>query len=437
MRLILPLLTEIDPEVSSEGSIDPLGLYSIADALATKMIPGVRERQAHPRFLTAMAVGAVVCGDLEGCLASDGVSEPWQVFEWYMVEGLVRCCDSSELTGLPGRDKASTAIRSGLRLSAKRYLKAPKVFGFHGVYRRLAEALDILDDSGAIGVNGSGLLNVWVAEQGLDGFIGSVTGEGRSIKERLVSAVRDGLEKGAVARSASWGNWMFFKDHLLHTNIPKDEAEFLKHLLLNDDRGFRGEVLSFLVSEKGREFQDEKTFSERAFHKVLYKHAGSGLRMLLDAIISYEAFSGLLTDAFFDCLRIMTVQRGKTTISKLAASPYVRKAAEKIPSLYEDLLAKLDCVGLSKRFSDGGFTEFHASMSKGVFVEVLLEHHRKVQKAKSVEGKAPWFETAIDGSVYIRPAYKEDDMEPLNGEYVHHYRMRPLLNFAKDLKMVR
>jgi len=53
--MLMPLLSELDPRISAEGSIDPLGIYAIADSLAVKLIPGVRERQQHPRFLTGMA----------------------------------------------------------------------------------------------------------------------------------------------------------------------------------------------------------------------------------------------------------------------------------------------------------------------------------------------------------------------------------------------
>jgi len=89
--MLVPLLTEADPSAKGEGSIDPLGTYSIADALATRLAPGVRERQAHPRFLTAMAVSYAVCGGFdETVVAKDDESEPWLVFEWYLVEGLVR-----------------------------------------------------------------------------------------------------------------------------------------------------------------------------------------------------------------------------------------------------------------------------------------------------------------------------------------------------------
>ena len=83
MQINLPLLSDKDPLASTEGALNPLGLFSIADSLANKLIPGVRERQSHPRFLTAIAVSLAVCsGFAEEMLASDRISEPWQVFEW-------------------------------------------------------------------------------------------------------------------------------------------------------------------------------------------------------------------------------------------------------------------------------------------------------------------------------------------------------------------
>ena len=58
-----PLLTQKDEQKSSAGGIDPLGTEPLADALAVKLAPGVRERQRHPRFLTAMAVSLSLCDE--------------------------------------------------------------------------------------------------------------------------------------------------------------------------------------------------------------------------------------------------------------------------------------------------------------------------------------------------------------------------------------
>ena len=52
---LAPFLTEKDDVESGEGAIDPLGTEPLADRLASKLVPGVRERQQHPRFLTCYA----------------------------------------------------------------------------------------------------------------------------------------------------------------------------------------------------------------------------------------------------------------------------------------------------------------------------------------------------------------------------------------------
>lgn len=169
---LAPLLTEKYPVESGEGGIDPLGTEPLADALAVRLAPGVRERQRHARFLTAMAVSLEVCRDFdEETLAADAVSEPWTVFEWYLVEGLVRATESGQRVGLPGSQKAARAIDDRVPLSAKRYLKAPAIFGFQGVYRLLARTLGIQEGE-RLGEIGFELLNIWAKEQGLEGFFG-------------------------------------------------------------------------------------------------------------------------------------------------------------------------------------------------------------------------------------------------------------------------
>jgi len=65
MVATLPFLTAYDPPSTSEGTLDPLGLYLIADQLAVQLVPAVRERMQRIRFLTAMAVGALVTEGLD------------------------------------------------------------------------------------------------------------------------------------------------------------------------------------------------------------------------------------------------------------------------------------------------------------------------------------------------------------------------------------
>jgi hypothetical protein len=65
MAALFPFMTSYDPPGTSEGTLDPLGLYQIADQLAVQLVPAVRERMQRIRFFTAMAVGALVTEGLE------------------------------------------------------------------------------------------------------------------------------------------------------------------------------------------------------------------------------------------------------------------------------------------------------------------------------------------------------------------------------------
>lgn len=433
--MLIPLLTEKDPAISSEGSIDPLGLYAIADSLAVLLVAGVRERQSHPRFLTAIAVSLAVCSEFDDDrVASDGVSEPWQVFEWYVVEGLVRSLtDEDQLQGLPGRDKAARAIQDKVPLSATRYLKTPSVFGFHGVYRILSRTLGI-EAAGRLGETGYELLDTWAREQGLTGFCGTMSGFGAEWRQRLVSAVRDGLEKGSVARSGGWSGWEFFKNHLAHYNIGRKEREVIVQSLVRADGGFRGEVLRFLTSDTGRDVWLEDN-SERRFHEALASICEPSLREVLEVISKYESFARFLEDAFYDCLFQMSRVRNRVYTAELGSLPGVQEAAGRVPRLSIELVERLAPFGESIRFQET-YSDITQNMPAKQWAQCLLEHHLKVQSNKPPNGKAPWYERFDDGSYIIRTGYMRDSGGRHDEQYVHGYRTGPLWSFTRDLKMV-
>ncbi len=435
--MLSPLLTELDPLAKSEGSIDPLGMYPIADVLAMRLAPGVRERQAHPRFLTATAVSLAVCSKFdEDVIAKDGESEPWQVFEWYVVEGFVRQIrDSDRLRGLPGVEKARSAVRDGVPLSAKRYLKTPRVFGFHGVYRTLSRTLGI-ETAGRLGETGYELLEMWAKEQGVIGFYDSSAGPGAEWRRRLVEAVQDGLKQGSVARSNTWSGWDFLANHLAHLRIGKKEAQVIARALLKDAEGHRREVLEFLISRAGqRALGEDAHFSERAFHEALRERSGPGLAMLLEAIDTYEQFARLLQDAFDDCLYTMSLAKGRRKVTELSEAPSVKRAAEEIPSLFEKLIEILSPFGQSQRFQEV-FEALSHRVPADEWLARLLDHHQRVQRRKPPQGKAPWIEQFDDGTFMVRPAYARESGGLHKNEYVHAYRTGPLWSFAHDLGMV-
>jgi hypothetical protein len=115
MAAVFPFLTSADPVASSEGTLDPLGLYQVSDQLASKLVPAVRERMIRIRFLTAMAVGSFVTEGLESS-PSESNSSPYLAWEWHVVESIVRCREEvggeDTIRGIPGTVVARRAIGS-------------------------------------------------------------------------------------------------------------------------------------------------------------------------------------------------------------------------------------------------------------------------------------------------------------------------------------
>jgi hypothetical protein len=425
--------------VSAEGSIDPLGTYAIADALAVRLIPGVRERQQHPRFLTAIAVSHILCDDYGEVVARDEVSEPWQVFEWYMVEGLVRTEPvKSRLRGLAGQDKANSALRDNVPLSAKRYLKTPTVFGFHGIYRALARDIE-LERAARLSETGYRLATTWEDEQGLTGFVGSRFGPGSDIKRNLRDAVQDGLKNGATARSASWQGWAFFRDHVGIYSVGSKEAKVIAEALLEPSSGFRREVLSFLISPKGRqlwaELSEDGRGSERAFHAALRASSTEPLRELLNAIETYEHFCRLLEDAFAECLAELSRPQRRVRPKELARLSTVKTAARSLSELYPTVRDHLTPYGEAVRFVQH-FGEVAIRLAPDDWVMKLFEHHSRIQLSKPPAGKAPWLDSFDDGTFMVRSGYVRSQFPGSTSEYVHAYRTASLWSFALDLKLV-
>jgi hypothetical protein len=433
--LMVPLLSEKDDAERSEGGIDPLGLEAIADSLGTRLVPGVRERQTHPRYLTAIAVGLAVCERFdEGTVAADGVSEPWQVFEWYLVEGLVRTAESGRTRGVPGSLKASKAIADKVPLSARRYLKTPSVFGFHGIYRLLARTLGV-EQGERLGDFGFELLEVWSKERGLNGFIGTGDGPGQAVRQLLFRAIEDGLERGAVARMPGWAGWNYFRE-FLDPLVPGDaEAALILRELLEDSKGFRTPTIKFLTSSAGQSVWKESSGSERAWHEALRSSASAELQRLLDAISLYERFCRLCQDAFDDCLCEMTRTSGRISPTQLGKLPSLQKASREVPSLFFELLDRLHPFGQAGRLRDA-CQSLATICSPTEWAILLTDHHRDTQHRKPPDGKQPWFERFDDGSLILRPLYKRETPGQHDDSYLHAYRTSPLWSFVTDLRAV-
>ena len=79
------------------------------------------------------------------------------------------------------------------------------------------------------------------------------------------------------------------------------------------------------------------------------------------------------------------------------------------------------------------FQMFAEPMDADACALTLCEHHVKVQRGKSAEGKRPWFDRLGQDRIYVRHAYREERRDIRPSQYVHDYRGRPIGRFRADL----
>lgn len=430
--MYLPNLTAYHTLENSQGTLDPLGLYTIADRLASRLAPNLRERMKHPRYLTAMAVGAVVCsGFSEDELATDEASAPWQVYEWYVASALVKRFEKdnpTQLLGMPGREKTTNAFKDGVPLSAIRYLKTPSVFGFHGVYRTLAKGIGLIDGN-QVGEFGVKLIDVWEKEQNLEGFRVGLNGKsGNDFRNKLKDAILKGLSAGAVAKPWSWDLYPKLAEYLAPKSPGPNEATLLFEELLKGDTNSRAELINFLISKEGQ--QSIANGSEKELHALLLQHSISNKPLLL-AIQAYEKICRLLFNAFYEMLQWMEHHQSKGNILQLSSLTHVKKACTDLPAAFSETDSLLEPFTDEAVIFLNNFQQLRESFKTGDWIRLLFEHHSKVQKNKPPNGKASWVLEHSSGTYLLNTS--QAGGHDLNEEYVHQYRTFALQSFMKDL----
>lgn len=432
----VPFLTLPDPVVSGEGALDPLGLAAVGDQLAEWILPGLRARMSRPRFLTAIAISAAVCEGLEESYAADNVSPAYLVFEWLMVEGFARAGRESDVRRTPGILKAREALQAGMRMSAKNYLKVPRVFGFHGVYKRLATNLRIVDDDFALADNGYALVQVWQQERGIEGFIDSALPppSTQNMKRLLRSAVEDGISNGHTARGGGWQGWRFFADHLAPARLGGREAYFIQELLLDPAAASREEVFRLFDLPANHILRDED--NEAAVARHLLPQASPALASRLKSIMAFEDVCAVIEDAF-DWLRHLSTRSRTRPLSpaEFASVPEVVGLAAELPGRLQAVERLLNDA---PRQAQDRFTElsdfFGYVRSADALFEAVLRRHSHIQKGKPPEGKREWFEYAANGGVYVRSQYRLDQPPAARDWWPRPYRLLTARNFCNDLR---
>lgn len=431
MSHAFPFLTTYDPPGTSEGTLDPLGLYQIADQLAIRLVPAVRERMQRIRFLTAMAVGAIVTEDLEdNPLFRD--ASPYLVWEWLIVEAFLRTMDDDpEIWGVPGTLVARRALSQHGYLDARSYLKTPRIFGFNGVYKRLAIHLGLVDVNLGPGPNAEKLVDTWARDRGLGGLAGA-----RPLLRRWTDAVSRSLAEKPPRTRPNWNTaaWTELAKAFSPAAGRARERRYLRELLhATDDRNLGALPAIWQLQTR---FQPDD-YREEQLHDYLQESMPT-LGSLLIAIRTYEDFGRGLQDAFdtlkaeaavHDAQGYAVPQIARNRDFKQSVHDLHRRFAATHATLAEVPLAGLSLPNLfSERF--GAFAE---PMTASDCALALCTHHEVVQRGKSADGKRPWFDRIGGDRIYIRHAYREPRRDPQPGLYVHDYRGQPIRRFHQDL----
>jgi hypothetical protein len=431
MNAIFPFLTTYDPPGENEGSIDPLGLYQIADQLGMQLVPAVRERMQRIRFLTAMAVGALVTEGLEDDPQQRDAS-PYIVWEWLVVEALVRSLGSDRgIWGVPGTSVARRAREQHGYLDARSYLKTPRIFGFNGVYKRLAAHLGLVDVHLAPGPNADGLVDAWARDQGQGGI-----NDARSIIRQWSTAVRRCLNEKPPRTKPGWNNetWSQLANAFAPMQCKTREKRFLHDLINATDDRRLGALPN--IWQLQSDFDDDE-YREELLHDRLQEQE-PGYTPILTAIRAYETFARGLQDGF-DVLKAVAAHTNcqDFLVPRIAEdadfSTSVRDLNRKFESAYGALgTINVASVSLQNQFS-ARFNAFSQPMDARASALALCAHHEAVQKGKSAEGKRPWFDRLGPDRIYIRQAYREQRRSIQPNLYVHDYRGRPIRRFYNDL----
>lgn len=434
-----PVLSRYDPPTEAEGGIDPLGLQRTYERLAERVLPFVTVRMSRPRFVTAIAVGSHACHDFLDEVARDEVTPGWLAFEWHVVEAFVRRRASiaeGEFWGIPGVMKVEAALKSDRRLSTGTYLKTPKIFGFTGIYRRLATGLESVDDDLRLDEGGFELLRAWEEDQGLDGFLSGRRGPGAEFRDDVRRAVEKAMATGYTAQGSGWPAWERIARHLRPDAPGRREAARILERLRRPD--LRHNPDDAHATQMRREFLDHlerhgrpvTRDGEAVYFRELRGRASSELGDRLETIDAYEGLCRIVEDAFRFILHLSTRRGGPVAATDFQWEPLARRLAEQIGPAVDRVKAafarstyEADVRELVGRY--GGVR------SAGSLFETVLRHHEEVQSAKPPEGKRPWFERMP--GILARPAYRSAEPPAGGDSYVHDYRSYTASTFLRDL----
>ncbi len=424
-----PVISLRDAPTESEGSIDPLSLATTYERLADRILPAVTVRMGRIRFMTAMCLGAHVCRDMRDDFARDEVTPAWLVFEWFVIKAFAETDEDPIGQRIPGLLKVRTSLGNKREVSAPSYLKTPKVFGFSGIFRRLATRAKLLTNDLELD-GGEELLAAWAHDQKLDGLF-----ENRGAGHDLVKDLRKTVVKGMAAGHTVPQPRAFWDRiaTLLHPDDIGRRERSVLHARLRETHALTAEHVDALVAHGANVPRED----EAAYLRKRARTSSPELATHLTAIEAYEGVCRPLIDAF-DLIRVLSTDRGGGPVdaADFAAHEHAKalvaalRKASTVAETHPTLLGwQPEVQALLGHFG-------HVRTARELF-EAVVDHHKRAQDEKPPNGKRPWLERARGESYMVRIGYKLEARTTPPNPYPHDYRTATLSRFLRDLKQHR
>ena len=236
--------------------------------------------------------------------------------------------------------------------------------------------------------------------------------------------------------SALWNRseWRELAEAFAPEAAGAEEKRLLGELLLSSGERQLGALPELWRLQENYE---SDALQEEALHTDLEQHAPA-YGALVEAIRAYEAFARGLQDGF-DVLRAEAASpdpRGYV-VPHIARNEAFRTSVDRLDERFaaaRRALGEITITAISlQNLFDERFGKLAEPMDAQSCALALCEHHERVQRAKSAEGKRPWFDRIGGDRIYIRQAYRISQSETASERYLHGYRGWPVRRFWTDL----
>jgi hypothetical protein len=197
--------------------------------------------------------------------------------------------------GVPGTLVTRRALAEYNYLDDRSYLKTPRIFGFHGVYKRLAIHLGLVDVHLGPRTEAERLVDAWARDAGHGGLSGC-----RPLLSKWRHAIERSLNNEPARTRPGWqsDDWAELAEVVAPHRAKAREKRYLRDALHAADDRALGALPTIWRLQEGF---TEEDFAEEPLHERLAEQS-PGYGTLLEAIRAYERFCRGLHDGF-DLLR--------------------------------------------------------------------------------------------------------------------------------------